>query len=133
MEALNTRFKNVRRPEDVSDHKSVINTVVNMLNRIVEVRNLVLRVRDAVEERCDELKARGIECERISKLVDEATMLIDIETAKMVRCSLWLVPRLRVDRDDSGKLASAIATALFASMLSLHLDDIRRVYRLCFG
>ena len=116
--ALRARFKNLRSFDELTDVESVVNTVVNTLNRLVEVRNLIQRVRDDAE-------SNGLS--DVVQFVDSHIPILDSVIFKASLIGLRIALNLpKVSRDDSGKLASAIGTAFFASLLSLYEDAFRR-------
>jgi len=116
--ALRSRFKNLRSFDELTDVESVVNTVVNVLNRLVEVRNLIQRVRDEAE-------SSGLS--DVVQYVDSHVPMLDGVIIKASLIGLRIALNLpKVSRDDSGKLASAIGTAFFASLLSLHEDVFRK-------
>jgi len=123
--ALRRRFKNIKRVEDLENYDDVINTLVNMLNRIVEVRNIVSEVRDS-------LKNLGVEAGDLTDRIENLVTAIDRASFRLSLVALNIVARLRtLTRDDSGRLASAIGTAVFTSLLSLHVDDVRNSMAAC--
>lgn len=124
VKALRSRFKNVGRIEDVGDPGGVVNTVINMLNRIVEVRNIVSEARDRLEE-------LGVP-QGVARLFEELIPELDRVTLKLSLVALRIALRIGpLTRDDSGRLASAIGTAVFASLLSAHVDRVRRAVAMC--
>ena len=119
--ALRTRFKNVKHNTEVSDVESVANTLVNILNRLVEVRNLLTRIRDEIEE----IKSSAIN--NLIDKIDSIVISLDKNLFIMSLIGLHLTLRLsNLSRDNSGKLASAIGTALFISLLNIYRNDLRK-------
>ncbi len=121
--ALRSRFKNLRSFDELNDVESVVNTVVNALNRLVEVRNLVQRAKEVAED-------MGLN--DIVQRIESFTPTIDCVIAKAALVGLRISLNLpRLSRDDSGKLASAIGTAVFAALLSLHEEVFRKEVSRC--
>ncbi len=121
--ALRSRFKNLRSFDELNDIESVVNTIVNALNRLVEVRNLIQRTKEVAED-------MGLN--DIAQKIENTVPALDSVIAKAALVGLRIVLNLpRLTRDDSGKLASAIGTALFASLLSLHETTFRKEISRC--
>ncbi len=120
--ALRSRVKNLRSIRELDDVQTAVNTIVNLFNRVVEIRNLLLRARDAVSD-------LGIaEASRI----DEVVAKLDRETLRMLIVTLWMLPQLKkIERDDSGRLASSLGTALFAALLNVHEPSVRNALKEC--
>ncbi|NPA95971.1 MAG: hypothetical protein GXO32_00030 [Crenarchaeota archaeon] len=123
--ALRARVKNVSSLREVSDTETIVNTFVNMLNRIVEVRNIVQRIREAAEDRGES---------EVSRLLGEAMASLSALAIEVSAIALSSIPELRqLTRDDCGKLASAIGTAVFAALLDAGSELVRDALARCFG
>ncbi len=121
--ALRSRFKNLRSFDELNDTESVVNTIVNVLNRLVEVRNLIQRTKEVAED---------MRLNDIAQEIESSVPALDSVIARAALIGLRISLNLpRLTRDDSGKLASAIGTALFASLLSLHEAAFRKEMSRC--
>jgi pyruvate formate-lyase activating enzyme-like uncharacterized protein len=93
-----------------SDDEAFIHTMSNILNRLVEVRNRIMRVSEgeAVPE-------------DVKKDARRAILLIDAMLLSLSIIFLSLSTRIRKwSKELAGVFSSSIASALFASLLTMH-------------
>jgi len=93
-----------------SDDEAFIHTMSNILNRLVEVRNRVTRISEgeAVPE-------------DVKKIARRAIMLIDAMLFSLSIIFLSLSTRIKKwSKELAGAFSSSIASALFASLLTMH-------------
>ncbi len=122
--ALRSRVKNVRSLLEVNDVSTVVNTFVNTLNRVVEVRNLLQRMAEVSED-------NGLQ--NVASLLRDAVVHVDALTIEISAIALHAIHGLKtLSRDDCGKLASAIGTALFAALLNADKEVVRSALARCF-
>ena len=122
--ALRSRVKNVRSLGEIDDVETVVNTFVNLLNRVVEVRNLVQRMKEVAED-----LGRG----DVARSLEEAMASLSALAIEISAVALSSIHGLkRLSRDDCGKLASAIGTAIFAALLSADSPVVREALAKCF-
>uniref|UniRef100_A0A7C2ZNF1 Uncharacterized protein n=1 Tax=Ignisphaera aggregans TaxID=334771 RepID=A0A7C2ZNF1_9CREN len=108
-----------------SDPDANINTLSNLGNGVVEIRNIV---RELLEEPDTSV------CRDIKESLEKMTETIDYLGLKLCILSLSLLSRLNhIQASQSGKIASSLASLLFASLLSIHQDNVKRALNECLG
>jgi hypothetical protein len=121
--SLEAFIKTIRNSSEKSFDEAFIYTMSNTLNRLVEVRNRLCRISEVVEGTLDSVKAMVL-----NGIMQLDTILVRfslIALAFAVKVKKW-------SRETAGVFASAIASALFASLLSLSDNEyINETLRKC--
>ncbi len=122
--ALRNRVKNIRSLAEIDDIETVVNTFVNTLNRLVEVRNLLQRMKEVAED-----SNEG----DVATMLGEAMAFVSGLTIAISAVALHSIHELKkLSKDDCGKLASAIGTAIFAALLDAETEVVRDALSKCF-
>ncbi|ADM27078.1 hypothetical protein Igag_0229 [Ignisphaera aggregans DSM 17230] len=99
----------------------LISTLTNMINRIIELRNITQRLNEHVYE-----------CANIQKMIDETYINTSTLLIKYSSLLLFLISKAdSIDQSLAGKISSALASALFASLLDIHNRQILEILKTC--
>ncbi len=122
--ALRSRVKNLKSLREVDDVETIVNTFVNTLNRVVEVRNLLQRMKEVAEDSGEQ---------ELAQRIREAMAYLSALAIEFSAVALRAIHELKeLGRDDCGKLASAIGTAIFAALLDADTEVVRQALAKCF-
>ncbi|MCC6015572.1 MAG: hypothetical protein LM582_00810 [Desulfurococcaceae archaeon] len=102
-----------------------INTLCNLANGVVELRNQVKEVLDS------DLVA---DCRYVKDHLENVTSHIDNIGLKLLIIALNLIKEYPdIPQMYSGKIASSLASLLFASLLSIHNKNVKKALDQCFA
>jgi len=99
----------------------LISTLTNMINRMIELHNITQRLNEHIYE-----------CANIQKMISEIYMNTSILLIKYSSLLLFLISKAdNIDQNLTGKISSALASALFASLLDMHNRQILENLKTC--
>ena len=117
--SLESLIRNVRKDYTTLNNEAVVYTAANILNRLVELRNRISRI-------LDEVVGRG----EVSKYFLELLKEVDVTTLRFSLIALAIASKTKMSKNSSGAFSSAVASAIFASLLNYD-DDIAKTLREC--
>lgn len=119
--ALINLTKNVRINKD---YDVCINTLCNLANDLVELRNIVNEL----------LEDPGVaDCNIAKDMLSKLILDIDRLSMKMLVIALVFLKTVEIIPPNlSGKIASSLASLLFASLLNIHHSDVKDDLKKCF-
>lgn len=106
------------------DPDTSINTLCNLANGVVELRNIVKEVVDDISPIC---RSAADILERLVLNIDR----IGLKTVILTLAFLYTIDDISINL--SGKIASSLASLMFAALLSIHNNNVRDALKECFA
>ncbi|MEM2228853.1 MAG: hypothetical protein QW101_02660 [Ignisphaera sp.] len=102
-----------------------VNTFCNLANNIIELRNIV---RELLEESSIKF------CNDISRKLNEVSNIIGTISVTFSILALAALAKINnMSMNLSGKIASSLASLIFAFLLDIHTDNIRKALIMCYS
>jgi hypothetical protein len=102
-----------------------INTLCNLVNGVVELRNQIREILEDSSSAC---------CTIIKDHFEDVALYIDYFGLKLLIIALNLIKNYsNIPSIYSGKIASSLASLLFASLLNIHNPNVKKALKECFA